>query len=242
MTSALADYYDTYWTDQGFDPPSNLNEDIRRLLIGATAGRVLDVGCGDGDTAGLWLKQLGREYVGVDVSASAVKRACAAGLDARLIDDAAALPFDSNSFDSVVCIEVLEHLLFPNLAAAEILRVLKPGGTLFATCPNVMFWRRRIDGLFFGRWHPYGDELSLEEPWRDPHIRFFTATALDRMLCKVGFDDVKVSGHECTLFGDMPGVRRVLGRYDRPWFNRRLAERFPSLMACRLNATARKAL
>ena len=236
----LAEYYDTYWTDAGFNPPSNLTEDLERLLLQATGGRVLDVGCGNGETAGGFLTDHGRDYVGVDVSPSAVHTAQSRGLDVRLIEDAAALPFPDSSFDSAICIEVLEHLWAPHHAAAEALRVLKPGGTYFATCPNVVYWRRRADMLLFGRWHPYGDELSVEQPWRDPHIRFFTPAAMRRMVERAGFVDVRVSGHDCELFGGVPGVRAVLGRLDNPRLTRWLASHAPSLFACRINVTARK--
>ena len=46
-------------------------------------------------------------------------------------------PFPDNTFDTIVCTEVLEHLLFdPMFAASEMCRVLKPGGGLLVTVPN----------------------------------------------------------------------------------------------------------
>ena len=240
MTASIADYYDNYWGPDGLNPPSNLTDDLRRFLTERTRGRVLDVGCGDGDTAGLFLKQLGREYVGVDVSRAAVQSARSRDLDARQIDDAASLPFDDNSFDSVVCIEVLEHLWMPNLAAAEILRVLKPGGTFFATCPNVVYWRRRAGILLRGRWNPYGDDLSIEQPWRDPHVRFFTVGAMGRMVTGVGFKNVRVSGHDCTLLSGITQLPQAFRRLDSERFNRFLARRHPSVFADRINVYAIK--
>src|SRR6185312_11998731 len=220
-------------------PGSTLRATSRRTWSGSSCRR---------RAAACWTWDAGTERLPDDfsrttaanTSASAVRTAQSRGLDVRLIEDAAALPFPDSSFDSAISIEVLEHLWAPHHAAAEALRVLKPGGTYFATCPNVVYWRRRADMLLFGRWHPYGDELSVEQPWRDPHIRFFTPAAMRRMIERAGFVDVRVSGHDCELFGGVPGVRTVLGRLDNPRLTRWLASHAPSLFACRINVTARK--
>jgi SAM-dependent methyltransferase len=71
----------------------------------SSTSRVLDVGCGDGRTCGLWLRDHAAEYVGVDISELAIREARAAGLDARLIQDATDLPFADGQFDVVVCVE-----------------------------------------------------------------------------------------------------------------------------------------
>ncbi len=250
MTSVQTDkYYETYWTaasqgtrgarfktEHGFLTPH-----LRRLLerqIPAGAS-FLDVGCGDGRTAGVWATETGRNYVGVDVSAQAVSQARAIGLDARVIEDAAALPFDDNSFDYVTCIEVFEHLFAPQRASAEILRILRPGGVFVATTPNVAYWRNRLDLALFGRWNPTGDDLSIAQPWRDPHIRFFGAGTLRRMLLQSGFRQVRVEGHEGTLLGDIPGVRRIRELENPEWYHR-VEVLVPAVFAKRLAAISRK--
>jgi 2-polyprenyl-6-hydroxyphenyl methylase/3-demethylubiquinone-9 3-methyltransferase len=53
---------------------------------------------------------------------------------------ATALPFPDASFDSVISSECIEHTPDPVAAVAEMLRVLKPGGHLFLTTPNLV-WR-----------------------------------------------------------------------------------------------------
>jgi SAM-dependent methyltransferase len=188
----------------------------------------------------LRLVERGADYTGVDVSQTAVEQARAAGLNAQVIEDAGALPFANDTFAGAVAVEVLEHLFEPQVAAREILRVLEPGGVLFITLPNVAYWRRRLELLILGRFDPIGDDLSMEQPWRDPHIRFFTPKTLRRMLELVGFVDVSVGGHSGAFLADLPKVgARLEGRKSRAYARAERAA--PSLMGKRLNAVAYKA-
>lgn len=233
-------YYDRYWTADGFQPTGNTFKELAEFIDGtAKAGTAwLDVGCGDGRTSGVPLASKGTVYTGVDVSRTAVAEAQEIGLDARLIEDASDLPFEDDSFDGVVMVEVLEHLFEPQLAAREILRVMKPGAIFFATVPNVAYWRRRLELGLLGRFDPIGDDLSIEQPWRDPHIRFFTPATMQRMLAGQGFVDVKVGGHAGAWISDWPKVGR--GRTGNSATYRWLERRAPALLGKRLNVVARK--
>lgn len=239
----MGSYYDTYWTDDGYNLSggSGLHDEVADIFsrLAQPQMRVIDLGCGNGWTSGPALRAAGASYVGVDVSATAVATACEAGFDARVIEDASRLPFDAASFDMGFCIEVLEHLFRPDLAAAELARVLRPGAWAVFTVPNVAFWRRRTDLAIFGRWHPFGDDRSIDEPWRDPHIRFFAADALRRMLERSGFADVVVRGHAGGALREIPVLRRI-GRGDVSATYRRLERSHPALLASRLNACGRR--
>jgi SAM-dependent methyltransferase len=231
-------YYDAYWSEDGFLPANPLVEPFRGIIDErvTTSTDCLDVGCGDGRT-GLWLARRARSYVGVDVSESAVRAARLRGMDARLVADAALLPFPDRSFDVALCIEVLEHLFDPEGAAAEIRRVLRPGGTLVVSVPNCAFWRRRVD-LLTGRWNPFGDLESVEKPWRDPHIRFFTRAALHRMLLCAGYSDAVVSGHAGGFVHSMPGLPAATRTSGTSVLYRSAERRLPSLLGLRLHALA----
>ncbi len=117
------------------------------MLAALGAGRVLDVGCGEGD---LFAKLPGR-VVGVDSNRGQIDRLRANGYDAR-IGDVTALEFADAEFDAVSCRNVIEHL--PPEAArtmvAEMSRVLKPGGALVLVTPMpVTIWNT------FGHVKPY---------------------------------------------------------------------------------------
>lgn len=175
----------------------------------------------------------------MNVSDVAVELARERGFDARVIGDAARLPFDDDSFDVVSCIEVLEHLFEPQRAATEILRVLKPGGVLIATVPNIAYWRRRAELAIFGRWNPFGDDLSVKESWRDPHIRFFTWWSLGTMLGGVGYKRILVSGYGGIFLREFPGIRQFVSRRPSRIY-RRLESVVPALLSTWLYAIAHK--
>ena len=65
-------------------------------------------------------------------------------------------PFEDQSFDMVLCAEVLEHLIqSPGSMMREINRVLKPGGILILTTPNGLFWQYIYKLMFYGKWEQY---------------------------------------------------------------------------------------
>jgi len=105
---------------------------INSFLVNAFAkcnrsagGTLLDLGCGTQPYRALYEMQFDRVYEADFLARSR--------LDIQL--DATQLPFANESFDTVLFSEVLEHIPSPELAIAEIARVLKPGGTLFLTWP-----------------------------------------------------------------------------------------------------------
>ena len=235
-------YYETYWSEAGFCPHGYMKPELERLFRQYLVPGMscLDFGCGDGGTSGKWLVQQGYGYLGVDVAQNAVASAVASGLDAKHIEDAAHLPLADDSFDAVVCIEVLEHLFEPQKAATEMLRVLRPGGCILVTVPNVAYWRRRLDLLLLGRWNPLGDYSAVLQPWRDPHIRFFSAAALRRMLVSVGFSRVHIGGHSGALVRDIPWIGPYFSKNSGNCIYRTAESAFPALLGYALDAVAYK--
>lgn len=99
-------------------------------------GRILDLGCAFG-FATLKLAGKGYQTVGVDNSAHYIaqaKRRHPAGEYIRC--SAEALPLADASFDGVLCLDVLEHVVNEEAVISEICRVLKPGGTLIISVPH----------------------------------------------------------------------------------------------------------
>jgi SAM-dependent methyltransferase len=245
MTS-VSDYYDRYHQQdvRCFDLVHFRDPLVYAILDAAIApgARCLDIGCGDGHAVGPWARRRGLEYVGVDIAPSAVEQARAQGHDARLIEDSASLPFDGGTFDAVTCLEVAEHLFDPMATLVEAVRVLRPGGVLCVSTPNVAYWRRRADLALLGRWNPFGYSLAVDQPWGDPHIRFFNPGSLSRLMARAGTEDVRVAGTGGGLLLDVPwlgGRLRARGHHASPAY-RALQTAAPSLFGCFMLATGRK--
>lgn len=108
-------------------------------------GLMLDVGCGEGrHIFGVMQDYPMMKCIGIDMDKASLNKAeegyeyfksiSNAGAE-FFIGSAYSLPFESDSFDLIVCSEVLEHLHEYNDAIKEIHRVLKPGGKFYASVP-----------------------------------------------------------------------------------------------------------
>ncbi len=100
--------------------------------------RLLDVGCGTGHHLAQ-LRDRGYEATGVDGSAEMLEhaRVLNPGADIRQAD-VESLPFPDESFDYVLCVEVLRYLPDPSGCIREIARVLKPGGICLVTAAPLL--------------------------------------------------------------------------------------------------------
>ena len=142
-------------------------------------GDALDLGCGDGR---LTAELRARSLVGADASSVALERARRRlGSDARLVlvEPDEPLPLDDNSFDLVLCAETLEHVRDVQLLVSEVRRVLRPRGVVAVTTPAYTRWSALR--LLVRGWESEFEPLS-------PHLRFFTARSLRRLLGEMGFD------------------------------------------------------
>lgn len=154
------------------------------LLGPLPSGPALDVGCGAGP--GLrYLASRGRAAVGIDPSLYALQQAQPLLGSAQLVQIAAApvFPFADGVFGLVVANEVVEHVPDGVDFLRECWRVLRPGGMVLLTTPNLWDIRRIISPL-------------LGRPWSgdtDPtHINLYTPWRLRGDLAQAGFSSARV--------------------------------------------------
>lgn len=158
-----------------------------RLLALALAdgpGRVLDVGCSSGYLARP-LVDAGARVVGVELDPAAAEQARSVCEEVVVGDvESLDLPLEPASFDVVLCGDVVEHLRDPGAALARLRPLLRPGGRLVLTTPNVANWAMRL-GLLVGRWR-YTERGILDRT----HTHLFTRATLVETLKRAGYDVV----------------------------------------------------
>lgn len=122
-----------------------LINDIKESLEKYAKGNLLDLGCGNKPYEALYLP-LTQTQVGCDIVQSDKNRV-------DVICPATELTFKDNSFDSVLCTQVIEHVYDHSTMISEIKRVLRPGGHIILTAPFA--WEKHEEPYDFFRFTPY---------------------------------------------------------------------------------------
>lgn len=134
--------------------------------------RVLDIGCGFGETLGYHMSR-GCDAYGVDADSNIRQIAEKFGYNMRVglfnPDD-----YDSDFFDYVTLDQVVEHLSDPIEILSNVQRVMKPGATLILSTPNSNGWGSKIFGDKWINWHvPY-------------HLQYFSKKSMEITAKKAG--------------------------------------------------------
>lgn len=160
---------------------------VAELILTAGHKRVLDIPSGTGALTQMLLDK-GVETVSADLDPTGFVvpgRSCVrADLNARL-------PFEDEEFDAIACIEGIEHIENPHLLAREANRILKLGGRLYVSTPNVLSIRSRLSYLLRGypdQFH-YMIEVEPETGMEKPvaHINPIGFLELRYTLSRWGF-------------------------------------------------------
>lgn len=147
---------------------NHLLESVIAGLAGNKRGRVLDLGCGSGDYSKR-LKDLGFEVVAADIDRNRFMHNN--DIEFRYCDITKELPFADNQFDYVLLIEVLEHLRNPYAVLSGINRIIKKGGVLILSTPNILSLKSRFR-FFFTAAYEYFREPPLDQSKNPNEIAF----------------------------------------------------------------------
>jgi len=161
---------------------------IDRLLPPQGNGRrLLDVGCGTGHQMAT-MRERGYAVAGVDGSEAMLEHARRLNPGGELRQgEVGALPFGTEQFDVVLCLEVLRYLPRIGPCVREMARVLKPGGICLATASPLFNLNgfplvNRLAGVL-----PFGDFVRLRQ-------YFHASPGLRRAFRAAGFADVTTRG------------------------------------------------
>src|SRR5579862_9506678 len=117
-------------------------------------GNYLDIGSGNGELIALMKQQFPVEVSACDYTDELMQ---IPGQRVDVVDlNNECLPYESNRFDLVTFTEVVEHIEHDRRIIREIYRVLKPGGALVITTPNILSLKSRLRFLWFGFHHLFG--------------------------------------------------------------------------------------
>lgn len=230
--SSVQHYYDqSYAQNQlSLDEKGNSFNKIRGLWIEPERKiNVLDLGCGTGSVSAELITR-GHHVTGIDVMADAVKRACERGLNALVYDLNNPLPFEANSFDCVLALDILEHLFDPIAMLMEIQRVLDSQGYLLLFLPLHFDIRQRFR-MLFGKGivsyeHLYYDANTTA--WNYFHIRFFTLHEIYNMLQLTDLVPDANPDYRPIITSDLPKLWRDIFSWQRA---KKMAQHWPNLFS-----------
>jgi ubiquinone/menaquinone biosynthesis C-methylase UbiE len=183
------------------------HRNILELSKALGQGRVLDLGCGDGEWTSRFGEMTGTTSLhGLDIDVSSLSKARQRGVRVASSDLTQPLPFAENTFALVHSNQVIEHLPDVDLFVQEIFRVLQPGGWAVVSTENLSSWHN-IAALVLGRqafsqhisakthvgneWALHAGE-ALRESWT--HMKIFTWYGLRDLFNLHGFRGFTILG------------------------------------------------
>jgi SAM-dependent methyltransferase len=198
-------YIKREFTEMRLEPENMLLYIVRNSIVNSIKcqsikfkGKILDVGCGIMPYKEIILQNLEVvEYLGLDVKEAKYFD----GFTADVFWDGTTIPFERNSFDTVIATEFLEHYFDTSSVLKEMNRVLNKGGILYGTVPFI--------------WNLH--ELPYDQ-YR------FTPCSLKTHLENAGFINIEILplGGMHLAMGQMLGLWFTFSKIKNRWFWRRI--------------------
>ena len=193
-----------------FDGADKADEFAAKQAGGTGVKRMLDVGCGDGETTVRFATLIGAEAVfGVDFDVARLKDAESRGITCYTFDLNGKWDIESEGFDLILSRFSFEHLHYTRIFLKECYRCLVPGGKLVIITENLSSWLN-VGALLFG-WQPFSltqfDGWFIGNPlaWRTGDTELERSFDYYEDACAPG-----MMGHVRVLA--FQGIKELLGR------------------------------
>jgi len=181
----MKDFYEKFHGNGIINPMAEFMQqercDCLRFLLRDMSGHVSIIGCGSQEEMSIINEKC--DGFGIDISEVAIKKSRKKYPKSRYcISDATELPLRENSFDCVICSEVIEHVEDSEKLLSEVRRILRNGGIFIVTTPNWISWYGLLRKIA---------EKVLRKPFtagNQPIDNWATPYSLKRKLMKYGFD------------------------------------------------------
>ena len=195
--------YNEIWKRKSAEVENYIGSEGRIFEALETIGRgkvLLDIGCGNGVVTLHALKNY--EYViGTDISLKAltsIPPKTFPVLQSNL--NRGFIPLKDKSVDSVICLDVIEHLYDPLLLIKEIHRILRVNGELVVTTPNSRFIKHITDLLLRGT----SPKTNLDKEGYDGgHLHYFTFTDMKKILTDYDFQILQEKGISVRFYNSL---------------------------------------
>jgi len=197
-------------------PKRRSHELVVHFLRRGARGRLLDIPAGDGKISAA-ARELGWRVRELDLFPHP-------GLRGVLADACAPLPFRDASFDALVCMEGIEHFEDQTGFLRECARVLKRGGRLVLTTPNILHLSSRISGFWTGqRLMKQGFVNEVSTTWKGDRIYHGHAYLIDAFRLRYILRVVGLKIVDLALSNPSAGSMFLAPLYPAVWAATRYA-------------------
>jgi 2-polyprenyl-3-methyl-5-hydroxy-6-metoxy-1,4-benzoquinol methylase len=178
-------------------------------------GKLLDIGCNEGRNLQIYAKN-GFSVEGFEVNKRAATEAKKCGH--KIYNQSMDTFLPNKTYDIVVLSNVLEHSTDPLKLLQNINKILKPGGRIWISVPNINSWQRLIFNRYWINWHvPF-------------HVFFFSVSTISNLLTTSGFSKIKSS----NLTPGLWMAQSIIATFFTESGKKNNAQRIPVLLGCLL--------
>lgn len=157
----------------------NIRPDLLRMI--PSDGIVIaSIGCGTGISEAELVKQ-NREVHGVDISEQAIALAKTRLTSARVVSPGERMMFDLSSLDGLILADVLEHIPMAGEALRQFASMVKPGGWVVISVPNMRHWSVVLRFVILGDWPERTSGI-----FDATHLQMMSKKRLERWCCNAG--------------------------------------------------------